>query len=1256
MNTMKLTKKMNFVRHILAFAVLIAALTGCAGEDKMPVYFQPPDDEETASPATSEGPPTADCTVSYESQLCVVIKGDAIEAGTDEEDPLCVEVDPFPIHISGTGVTIKGSEFPDVLVEGHGLPAPITINAKGNGDGSGNVGEGSIDGDGNITVENFSFFIVALGMVGEIPSLTLTTGTTDELPHLLPITGSPPDASGAMTMVTGTVLGPLFEAADKILMGASLQATFSGSINPPLTECSESSGPRSIEITKLIIDETGAQTDANLPDDTIMVVSTGTYIASTPDDVGPRFEANEKFRVKNIGSRTVDVSIPPRIGAFTITSTESLNQELAPQRSFIINVSFHPNISDTQPGLVKEQLVIGTDMFTLQAEALTSGGSASVDAIDDSGNTSKPNVDEVDVGESSVPVNARREYFKCDSIDCDGSPAWTNCRSCEDPYGGECILLSISTDHEPLAEVDHECGLMRPKATPLLAIDLKGTSSTDITARKQVIAIRNRGVAPLTVTDIRLEYPADTQSQGEFNLNPNAIFVADSFEEIQGQVMHALEGMDTQGVALPITLEPYHDGVSTQSLYVVVTYQPKDLIGSDGTPAGVGSDATDHATLKIITEDSSITAEITGSTSIQDVPPLELYFKTSTGLKKIEEGSAFSFRQITANTVDSAVPMFLKLADSATAAMRITSIVLTSGDTEFFEWLDTADKITAKNPPAGKGMRCSIPIIDESTGQMTGEIFDLDPVSLGNGFDLIPGAWTTESMPLFGCLNFHRDEGSEATKRLFESELTVSAYKLDATGNPIRNADGTFQESKFPIRVLAAIDPITGKVVLRITQTMAVILNPQFPGNSAIASREEMSDVLASGEMKHYDLQVFLGAFNLDPFDEETVTDLSGTEILTTPDDGITGVFRALNSVPVSTDYDDPYLYDFASLLFDSTLPPGQQGIFEDFPNVPEGTKSNPWRIFTAMLSYPGPLAPLSERADLPSQCELINPCDPEGLKKFTDAGVGPGEKGACAFFYATGGRYDSPSFHTDDVMPGGEYAKMCDIAGQSQNLIDMNTGRYLLDGSINFEEIGLRFFGPTYFHNPGGPLGPFPPMDVIFHTAFTTDTLLPQKRPSDPDVLPDERIDIQHQEYKLNLDDPTLMNPPLCAKNVGNRVVNGKTVSSWTYLAPFLSKDEKGEIPAGCPRPGINDFNGGSAYMHGRKLDHETGIVTFIAATKFGSSNDLTFAFKDVMMFIIINGWICDPLGNEEMYEGPRCYDVGFNDRDALSQISMTE
>ena len=374
--------------------------------------------------------------------------------------------------------------------------------------------------------------------------------------------------------------------------------------------------------------------------------------------------------------------------------------------------------------------------------------------------------------------------------------------------------MALSTDEKPIAEVDGNCDPKYPDATMLFTIDLKGSTSTSIGARKQVVAIRNTGITPLTIKDIVLEDDPDAKSKGEFQISRDAIFMAASYDEIRSAVALALEDKSTTGVTFPVTLEPYYKGVSEESLFAVITYQPRDLVGHDGTAAGIGSETTDKAVLRIVTDDASITTEILGSTSIRDVPPLELFVKTSTGTKRIDEGKSFSFKGITAETTDSAVPLFLKLADAATSPMRITGIEISGKDAEYFELLDTPDKIASRAPDAGKGMRCTIPIVDESTGQMTGEIFDLDPIALGNGYDLTPGAYSEESMPLFGCINFHRDPAQAANKRLFDAKLTVTAQTLDATNNPARNPDGSFQESTYPIKVLAAINPRTGQLSL----------------------------------------------------------------------------------------------------------------------------------------------------------------------------------------------------------------------------------------------------------------------------------------------------------------------------------------------------------------------------------------------------------------------------------------------------------
>lgn len=1241
------TMGMNRLRQIRAVVWTILAvllLAGCAA-DWAPVYF-PPQGEEPEGPQPGGSPADLSCTISFTSQLCVVIKGENIDAGMDPEEPLCVEASPFPIHISGSEASIIGSEFPDIKVEGHGLPAPITINAKGSGTGDTNIGKGNVDAAGNITIENFSFYIDALGMIGEVPGLTLTTGTTEELPDLAAISGSPPDASGAMTLVTGTTLGHLFDAADELLLGASLQATFSGSISPTLDSCSGSTGPVSIEINKLYVNSDGEQNEEDLPDGNRMEVSSGTFIAQGASDIGPRFEATAKFRIKNISSKTVTVNIASSVGAFFISSMDALSKNLEPQQMMVVDVTFRPTIATTpEEGEVIEPVIIGTDAFKLVGVARSKSGDATISVVNDEGELESPDVDDVDVGGLAMPANSQKEYFQCDTIKCGETDSFTNCSRCSDRTDPGCRLIPVSTTGQAIGAVDASCEPVEEDATPRMTIDLRGASM--IGAGKKIAALRNMGVVDLSVTAIKLEEAPDSRSTGQFALESGAIFVADSFDDIK----------DTVAASFPFTLPPYQSGYKERSAYIVVTYHPTDLVGADGTQAGVGSTTKDRAILRITTDRGEFTADITGETTILEVPMLELYFKTSTGVKKVENGRTFPFRDVTAETVDSANPLFLKLSDTASSSMRVVSIKIEGGDSKFFEWLDTAEKIRSRSPASGSGKRCSIPVVDPATGQMTNEIFDLDPVPLGaRGFDLAPGAYSTETMPLFGCVNFHRDteslSGDDLKKRLFSADIKIIAQQLDLSGNPVKNPDGSYRQTELKGTLLAAINPISGKVVLRITQTVAAILHPQFPGLSATTTNKEKEII---GEAVDTDYQILIGAFMLDPFDEETITDVTGKKVLTTPNDGITGVFRALDTHPVSTDYEDPFLFDHASLIHDAMLPEGSRGVFEGFPNVPDGLKTNGWRIFTSSLSYPGPLAPPEQRFEEPSGCIVINPCDPDDLRKFTPAGVPPGEKGACAFFYSSGGRYDSPAYHTADEMTGGEYQNLCNVMDKPQNLYDVNTGHYTLDGEMTFEDIGFRFFGPTYFHNPGGPLGPVPPMDVIFHVAFTNWMLKPPAAPGDVNTLPDTKINLTRQGYKMNLNDPTHVNPPICEKNTNNRIIGGKRYSTWKYLAPLLSKDESGTIPAGCPEPG-NSFTGGTAFLHGRKLNHETGIISWVAGANFGSSNDLTFAFKDIMMFVALHGWICNPQGSEADFEGARCYDLKLNERDTRSQVTIMD
>lgn len=1242
-------------RHIVAavslFALAIALLGtmgGCAGEDYTPVYFPPSEDEVQSGPTTDISDAARQCTLSFTSQVCVQIKGQNIEVGTDEADALCAEVDAFPIHVSGGSVSIKGSEFPDIEVEGHGLPAPITINARGDGDGTANVAEGTIDSSGNMTMEGFSLFIVALGIVGEVPNLTLTTGTTEELDYLPSVSGSAPDASGAMTLVTATTLGHVIDAADEYLMGASLTATFRGKVTPALSECGEE-GERAIEVKKVVIAPDGQQTETALPDERVMEVSTGTFIADTNADVGPRYETKATFRVKNIATKAQTLAIEPRKGPFHLSSaTTPLTGTLAPQQSFILDVAFRPTSAESTPGIVKENITIGSDQFELMGVALEKGGTATVSVVDDDGNVTAPNVGDVEVGDADVEANAERRFFLCSEIDCDGVVSYTDCKTCPDPTTSPCELLTVSTEGKPVAEVDAQCTPLNAEAAPMYTIDIKGSADITVYAQKQVLALRNAGVDDLTITSIALEEMTGSRSTGQFRLpSEDAVFVAESIADVQDEVSKALSGEDAAGSKLPVTLSPYMPNYNESTAFIVITYTPSDLFGADGQMAGVGSAVTDRATLRIETDQGDIVADVIGTTTISESPSLELYFKTSTGTVQVADGASFPFRGVTAETQDIAVPLFLKTADTSANSLRVTSISLAGTDAEHFQWLDTKDEIAAVTPPSGKGLRCSIPIIDESTGSMIDENFDLDPVQItASGFDMAPGAYSLATMPLFGCVDFHRDEGVAPEKHLYEASLEIEAVELTASGLPAENPDGSPKKTVLSAKLLAAIDPLSGHFVLRVTQTMAAILNPKFPGLSAISSRKDLQKKIDTGQTQITDLQLFTGAMILDPFDEMTITTSDGTDPLTGPNDGVTGVFRAVDTHPVTTVYETEGLYNYTSLLFDDTLPAGLKGLYEDYEGVPEGTAVNSWRIYTSTLSYPGPLAPADKVPHNPSDCITINPCDPEGLKLFTEAGAGEG-KGACAFFYASGGRFDSPSFHD-------EYAGLCEQVDERQNLLDIDTGRYTVDGEMTFEEVGLRFFGPNYFNNPIGKLGK-PPMDAIFHMAFTTGPLKPQETEDDPDVLPDTRIDLAGGEYLVNLTDKTAKNPPICEQNTDNRTIEGKTYSTWRYLDGLLFKDPEGTTPAGCPGEG-SSYTGGIAYLRGKPLDPETGNVTFVSGAKFGSSDDLTFAFKDVMMFLVLKGWFCDPMGSEENFEGARCFDVLFNDRDAQSQQSITD
>ncbi|MDZ4224423.1 MAG: hypothetical protein U1D33_00805, partial [bacterium] len=198
------------------------------------------------------------------------------------------------------------------------------------------------------------------------------------------------------------------------------------------------------------------------------------------------------------------------------------------------------------------------------------------------------------------------------------------------------------------------------------------------------------------------------------------------------------------------------------------------------------------------------------------------------------------------------------------------------------------------------------------------------------------------------------------------------------------------------------------------------------------------------------------------------------------------------------------------------------------------------------------------------------------------------------------------------------------------------------------------RFWGPTYIHNPAGPLEEARklPLDEVFHIAFTTEALKPKSLPGEYEVLPDDKLNISRLEHKINLTDKSL-STPICPNNTRNRTYGGKKYSSWKYIGPLLYKDEAGEIPAGCPEPD-NDFTGGTAFLKGRRIDPATGVFSVVSVGKFGSRPSLSLAFQNITIFIAMNGWACNPQGDEKDFEGAKCFESTFNDRDADAQFSI--
>jgi len=1216
-------KKYRFIACSLLCAVAMPLLMSCAGPDYLPVYFPQKGDnnnvvaDESKDDDSEDGSSSgASCTVKLtEASICVAIKRDALVVGADGEEPLCADIEDIPIEISGgSNVVLRGDTFPTIPFEGHGLPAPIQIDGKGKGDGKDNIASGKVDAAGNMTIEGFSLFINALGMVGEVPDLVLTTGETEELPELPVISGSPIAGDGSTTIVAGTIIPHLFPAADEKLLGGSIQATFSGVISPPFSQCKGSSGkPEATFVTKMVIDETGVLTEALLPGGNKMEIGSA-FISEGPQDVGPKFESVARFKVVNATSKPLSINIPAVIGPFYMEPEGDglLKQQLAPKSVLNVKISFRPSTSNVpEAGDISESLTIGTDVYQLTAHAAISSGEIGLGVSSSEG--VEPLQDRLSLGDVMVSTTGKRAFFMCQSVGCDGGAKPTSCVPCVDVLSNMCQLLPVDADGEPVGVVDSSCKPVKTEAADASTI---GLGKGGVTPSRQVVEVKNTGVSPMKIEAIEIIDAVGSKSAGQFSVS-------------------------TQ-FALPYSIAPFEK--SKETFVVTVIYEPSDLLGSDGSIAAVGHPVKDKAMLRIVTDSGSRTIDLVGVTEVKQTPSVEVFFKTSTGTKQQTDGSEFAFRGVGSNTKEIAVPLFVKLSDSASSSVRITKITVDQGSG--FEWLDSKSEINSKT----EDVRCAIPITDAS-GNMTGRITDLAPVDLStSGFDLTPGKYSVENMPLFGCVNFRL---GDTKQRMFRSKVTISMQEISSDGSVVRNPDGSLKQTSVTVGLLAVVNPIKGKIVFRLTQTMAAIMNPQSAFISAAASKDEMDMQIEDGMATENDRFVMPGAVILDPFDEETIKDESGA-VLSLPGDGVTAVYRKVDTRPVPVIYDDPLLDSYANLIFDANGPDGQKGVFFDYPNIPDGLRSGGLKIFTASLSYPGPLATSETRPENVSLCQEVDPCDEKTLHLYGEGPTDKTKRGVCSFFYATAGAWESPAFHRPGETPDGERQNFCKTLGKPQKIKDL-AGYYNLNGNLIFPNVGLRLWGPTYLNNPSSPLGDgFGPLDAVIFSSFTTGVLKPPSDESEPNAVPDKRVDFSKQEHKINLTDPSMGSAKLCAKeNIRNRKFRNEFYSTWKYLAPLLVKDEEGKVPAGCPEPD-NKFDGGTAFLRGRPMDQETGIATFVTSGKFESDKDLTFAFKDVMVFLVLNGWMCDPNGSEENFEGTRCFDNAYNERDALSAISI--
>lgn len=991
----------------------------------------------------------------------------------------------------------------------------------------------------------------------------------------------------------------------------------------------------SITVYKVMTGEDGRQIEIPIPTGKILEVGNGTFVARSETDLGDKYTATAKFKIVNSGEKQVNVSLPAQIGPFYLSSGGNLKYSLGPEQFTIITVTFSPNTDNCSgEGEIEEEIELSKTTFKLFGVALKASGLATINIINSDGNIKVSDASMLTFPEIALSANPVKQYFQCKEISCNGEVRYTSCVPCINVLGGSCKLLTVNSKNEPIDAVTSNCKPVTNNKSPSSEINLASTDLTSIKVQKKIIEIINTGNEPLVIDHVKIREAKDSASTEQFSINTKAIFMADSFQEVQKKILTAFDtGAVFESETFPTVLPPYDPPVLTTRLYAVVSYHPNDVLGSDGIAAAVGSSSKDTAYLEITSKERVKNTELVGTTTVREIPALQVFVKSSNGMKSIVSNSVLPLKGITTDTANLAIPLFMKLSDSASTTIKITGITI-KGDN--FEWLDTTEKIGSKN----EDVRCIIPIYDEKGAQID-LIENPEPISLGaKGFTIEPGIYTLDTMPFFGCINFFRDSSTTLEKVSFSGEINITAQELTSSGQVALNPDGSIKETIFTFGLLGVIDPLQGPSVLRLTQTMAGVMNPKFPSISSVASEDEMNLAIAEGIASEADREVFIMAIHLDPFDDNG--------------DGVTALFTPIDTRAVPQAYDDPKLKDYTSLIHDSLLPKGERGIFDSYDVVPNDFRETALKIYTSSLSYPGPIAPPEEQPFGETQCEVVDPCTAEGQRKLGEGSNNPNYKGVCAYFFVTAGDRDSPAFNYPTENPPGNRREMC-ADRETPYELDPIEGVYTLDGRMEFERAAIFFQGPTYFHNPSGPLGPVSPLDEKFNVNFTTEVLLPISETKTVDRLPDKRIDVAKGEYKINLNDPYSDLPQLCPTNMKNRYLQGEYFSTWKYIAPLLWKDKEATIRAGCPEED-NDFTGGVAYISGKRLDQKTGHATFVTASKFSSSDNLTFAFKDVMLFLVLNGWFCDPYGPEEDMEGTRCFDKNFNYRDAMTQSSIVK